>query len=327
MTAVVVRNSELTTWRKCRQQWAWAYMERRQATRPGRALVFGNLVHDVLELFYPPGLKRGGKPHELWEQVWEEFEKEHEDFEAIDGVMASELGYAMLKGYWDEYGKDDAIKIIQAEQPFQIDIYDPLTGNYRGILVGTLDAIGYDRKLKKYMILEHKTGSGLENFGAPLIMDEQAGTYWAFGPTWIEHMGIKLSGEGLAYILYNRLKKALPDERPVNEEGFSLNKNGAVSKRQPQPRYLREKTFRGQEDRESVIQRISDQMREISLVKRGKLPIYKNPSDACKMCAFRATCEAHEIKTDWQAVLKGTTVAWNPYEGHDLPSDLTATNA
>lgn len=318
MTDTIVRNSELSLFRKCRQAWAWAYIDGYRSTRRKPALEFGDLIHQTFELYYPPGRKRGGDILELWEHVWAE--NDVEDFPVLkvkddEPVMASELGPAMLTGYILKYGQDSNFEIIAPEMDFQVDVVRA-DGKVMGIFVGTMDAVIRDRKTKKIGLFEHKTGASLENFGAPLIMDEQAGTYWTFGPVWLKHVGVLAEGEDLDFILYNRLRKAMPDHRPTNEAGEALNQNGTVSKRQPTPMYKREYTFRGTGDRASLQQRVIDQMREISLVKRGKLPIYKNPGDACNFCEFREMCEVHEVQSDWEAVADATMTRWDPYEAH-----------
>jgi len=312
----LIRNSELSTYRQCRQKWEWAYLDGLKPLRNRPALAFGSLCHDVMERFYPPGIRRGGKPHELWEQVWAEYlEGGGEDFRAAGDIMASELGYEMMKNYWDEYGKDDQFKIIQPEQAFQIDIHDPETGRYICTFTGQMDAVVENRSTKKRGLFEHKTGASLDPFGAPLIMDEQAGTYWTLGAQYLVAKGL-IKGD-LDFVLYNRLRKAMKDQRPQDAAGHYLNKNGTVSKQQPPPLFKREYTVRTQEDRQSVFERIIMQAKEMEMVRNGELGVYKNPDKHCGYCEFRDMCEVHEVKSDWQAVRKNTMGRWDPYESHN----------
>ena len=107
---LVVRNSELSTWRQCRQKWWWAYVDRhRKAGPPTGALPFGSAIHLALEKFYIPGKKRGGHPVKLWAEAWKEMDLE--DWEMIPetttrpAIMASELGEIMMRGLLGAVGK------------------------------------------------------------------------------------------------------------------------------------------------------------------------------------------------------------------------------
>ena len=313
---LVTRNSELSTYRECRQEWQWAYLDRLSIRKPKSALLFGNMIHDVLERFYIPGIKRGGKPPQLWQDVWAEYEADGgEDWE-IGQHSAYELGYVMCLEYWKEYGLDKKFKIIAPEQTFQVDIHHYETGEFLGVFTGTMDAVVLNRDTGKKGLFEHKTGATLDPFGAPLQMDEQAGTYWTLGPIYLKHTGVLAEDDDLDFVLYNRLRKAMPDQRERNEEGHYLNKNGTVSKNQPPPLFKREYTWRTQEDRQSLYRRICDQMVEMQMVKEGGLSVYKNPGKHCGFCQFRDMCEVHEIQSDWESVRDATMTVWDPYGDH-----------
>lgn len=321
---LVVRNSELSTWRQCRQKWDWGWNQRlRKHGRNASALEFGTLIHAALEKFYKPGMKRGGNPVKLWKQVWLEYEKGGgEDWQMFAAttsrpeIMASELGEIMMRGYWQEYGKDESYEVIIPEQTFQLDVGDEL-GDYLGTMVGTVDAVVRDLRTGKIGFLEHKTGASLEPFGAPVIMDEQAGTYWTFGAMFLEHQGLIESASDLDFVLYNRLRKGLPDDREQNEQGQYLNKNGTVSKTQPPPLFKREYTFRTDADRQRVYDRVVMEMYEIRWAKDGDFYIYKNPDRHCGYCEFKDMCEVHESGGDWEGVKEMMFGTWEPYEDHE----------
>lgn len=322
---LVVRNSELSTWRECRQKWEWGWNQRlRKREGSASALAFGSLIHRALELFYKPGKKRGGNPANIWKKkVWPEYvQGGGEDFQVIkgssegsEGVMAYDLGLSMMREYWKEYGSDEHYEIIVPEQTFQLDIYDE-NDNFLGVFTGTVDAVIRDLRTMRLGFFEHKTGKDLNPFGAPLIMDEQAGSYWTFGAMFLEHQGLIESATDLDFVLYNRLKKILPDTRPRNEDGHALNKDGTVSKRQPTPMFKREYTFRTDADRASVYDRVNMQMQEIALAKDGKFFIYKSPAKHCGFCEFRDLCEIHEGDGDWEDYIKNFMGVWDPYEDH-----------
>lgn len=317
---MVVRTSELSSFRECRQQWWWGYVDQYKSTKPAPALQFGTLIHNTLELFYKPGKKRGGHPVKLWRKVFSEsgvddWQMFPESRAYPEGVTASQFGEILLRAYWEQYGKDDQFEVISPEMTFQIDLYDD-DGEYICTYTGTVDAVIRDLHTGHIGLFEHKTGATLEPFGAPLIMDEQAGAYWTMGAMFLAHEGHIDDPDDLDFVLYNRLRKGLPDQRPKDEEGRALNKDGSISKNQPVPLFKREYTWRTAEDRLSFYERAVQIAKEIRMVKEGELDVYKTPGKHCGFCQFRDMCEVHETRSDWEAVAAGTMTTWDPYEDH-----------
>lgn len=318
-TVVAVRTSELSTYRECRQKWWWAYVEHLRNQRNSAPLAFGTLIHETLARFYKPGTKRGGHPVRLWKQVWAEFiENGGDDFVVIKAseTYASELGIIMMRAYYEEYGKDAEFRVIAPEQTFQLDIFDE-DDHYLCTYTGTVDAVIENLMTRKRGFFEHKTGASLDPFGAPLILDEQAGAYWTFGQMFLQATGVLAEDEILDFVLYNRLRKAKPDPRQQNELGQYLNKNGTVSKRQPPPLFKREYAWRTDAERQSVYDRVVHQVKEMALVRSGELAVYKNPGKSCGWCEFRDMCEVHESQSDWEAVRDATMTTWDPYADHN----------
>jgi len=321
---IVVRNSELSTWRECRQKWEWGWNQRlRKRDGSSSALKFGSLIHLALEKFYKPGKRRGGHPVKIWDKVWQQWIADgNEDWQILketrefpEGVGAYQLGHSMMAAYYEEYGADKNYEIISPEQTFQLDIYDD-QDEHLGIFTGTVDAVIRDMRTGRIGFFEHKTGASLDPFGAPLIMDEQAGSYWTFGAMFLVHQGVIESALDLDFVLYNRLRKAMPDRRAKNEDGLAINRDGSVSKNQPTPLFKREYTFRTDADRQSVYDRVLMEMMEIAQAKSGDFFIYKNPARHCGFCEFRDMCEVHETKSDWESVRDMTMTTWDPYEDH-----------
>lgn len=243
---LLIRNSERQTYKKCEQMWWWNFVELLKPTEEGRALRFGDLVHRALEMHYPVGKKRGMKPWLAFEKLYKEQLREGRDAlnmvaEDQGWVDAGELGVSMLRGYYDEYGNVDAqYEVISSEQVFQVPIRlrpeqirlcKLLTGKLppRLLVVGTMDGLwkpktGPVRKRLPF-IKEYKTsGKGCQEVINALPMDEQAGTYWTFGPLWMWNTGILREGVYPTHILYTILRKAKEDDRPENELGQKLNK-------------------------------------------------------------------------------------------------------
>lgn len=273
-------------------------------------------------MYYKPGKKRGPSPVKTFIKLVDADIKEHgpmlfKDSEDEDKRLGGkELGVAMLEGYLELYGKDERYEILAPEMAFQLDIQDS-AGEYLFTYVGTMDAAIRDMVTGRVGLFEHKTGAGL-TLRSPLALDEQAGSYWAYAPDWLVSQGYMEPGEEMDFILYNFLKKTLPDTRPTDEQGYSLNMDGVTrSKRQPLPRYRRELVYRSDHDRATLMRRAAQEAREIRKARAGKLPIYKNPGEHCNFCPFREMCEVHESGSDWQAMRSAMFTKWKPYEIHD----------
>jgi hypothetical protein len=270
-------------------------------------------------MFYKKGKKRGPHPATCWKRVWRKYEADGgEDFLVVKAseLYAYELGLSMMQEYYAEYGSDNSYEVINPEQTFQLDILDH-NDDYLGTFTGTVDAVIRDLRTGRIGFFEHKTGATLDPFGAPVIMDEQAGSYWTFGAMFLVATGVIESTDDLDFVLYNRLRKAMPDQRPKNDAGHALNKDGTVSKNQPTPLFKREYTFRTDADRQSVYDRVVMQLQEIRLAKDGDFFIYKTPGRHCGFCEFRDMCEVHETKSDWKTLRDSTMRVWDPYEDHN----------
>lgn len=228
---VLLRNSERSTYRRCRLKWWWSYVERRTPDRDKGALVFGRLVHAALEVRYPPGRKRGPHPTDTFRTLMAG--PDGYDFSQWDEegnkIPALELGAEMLDGYVRTYGKDDAIKIIQPEQVIAVDVYDR-NGKYLCTWVGKVDAV-YEYlplstpRSKCFGMLEHKTAKTVvEELRINSGYGEQGLSYFWAGDYWLHHEGLLKPAQHIDHIHYNWLRKALPSDAPRNSDGHVLNK-------------------------------------------------------------------------------------------------------
>lgn len=223
---VLLRTSERTTFKRCRQRWDWAFNDRLTSRQVKPALRFGSLVHDALEVYYKPGRKRGPHPAKTFRRLYNEqltdlysFGIRDEDGQWED---AGDLGTAVLNHYIETYGKDDHLEIIAPEMPFQIDVHDK-NGKYLVTYVGKMDAVAKDHSGKRPQLgfLEHKTATVIST--GHLWGDEQAGAYWAFGPEFLRQKGVLGKKDSLDFVLYNFLRKAKKDTRSQNARGQFLN--------------------------------------------------------------------------------------------------------
>jgi hypothetical protein len=341
---LLIRNSERGSFKRCRQNWYWNFVEQLKTTEEAPALRFGDLIHQSLERHYPPGVKRRGKPWLIFEKLYDEqLRKGQEEFrmwaEDESWVSAKELGITMMRGFYDLYhDKDEAFEVIASEQVFQIPLrWDAahrkeLRAIYGRVpkvtIVGTMDGIWRPRSGRKKerlpFIKEYKTtGSSISHVVAGLPMDEQAGTYWTFGPIWLWKMGVLAEGEYPTHIWYTIMRKAMDDDREKDELGRALNKNGTISKKQPAPRFDRIPVYRDAHDRARQYVRVQDEAVEMLMARSGHMAIIKNPGPLfmpnCTNCAFRGPCELHESGQDYEVMIRAMYKKWSPYAAHEIP--------
>lgn len=233
----LVRTSEVRDYLRC--QWRWWHAWREGLKPKGTesaALWLGTGVHLALANWYcGPGIKRGPHPAETFAQ-WASDEIEFIKTEARHKddkgtyvieeklVPGKELGIAMLEGYINKYGQDEHMSIIRPEQTFQVQVMDRLRPKHPlGLYAGTYDLVWRDlRNDREIWLEEHKTAKAI--FTGHLELDPQAGTYWSIAYRQLEAAGLIQRGDRFTGIEYNFLRKALPEDRPINADGFATNK-------------------------------------------------------------------------------------------------------
>jgi hypothetical protein len=332
----MLRTSERRSYLRCRQAWWWEYVERLKPKDERKALAFGTLVHKALEIYMPPGRKRGPHPAKTFEALYarhlaeggiglgargEPLDDEEAKGEWTEGLA---LGVAMLEGYYDLYHEHDlCYEVVASEYSFKCPVLDE-TGKVCAYYVGTFDGIWRDRSDKKKPLLlnDYKTTRQLDV--GYLRLDEQANAYYTFGVDALKQEGLLAEDASISQILFNFLVKKLPDERPVDADGRSLNKDGSVSMRQPTARYHREPVYRNDNCREQVMNRAIDQFIEMQDARAGHVAILKTTGPfSCNMCVYRDPCELHEIGEDYQEFLRLMYKQWNPYDAHVVYAEET----
>jgi len=318
----LVRTSERLTYTSCLQKWWWAYVEQLAPKVASPPLRFGTLIHAALEARYPPGIKRGPHPAKTFERLYEEEAKVAFDFgfKDSDGAWteAFDLGVAMLNGYVEEFGEDEEWEVIGSELQFKVPVRGT-NGKRMCYAVGTLDSVWRNRRTKKIWLNDYKTAKSIwDRF---LVLDEQASAYWVFAPPFLRRAGHLAPGEEIEGMLFTFLRKAYPDDRPRNEAGLYLNKDGSVSKVQPPPLFKRVPAYRTERDREAALGRFRLQVEEM-IERRQTGRIFKAPGkQTCAMCSFRDMCELHEFGADWEAYRDSEMGPWEPYGEHEIESE------
>lgn len=224
-----VRTSERGTWKRCRQQWAYAYLELLKPKTEAPALRFGSLIHKALEIRYPKGVKRGPHPAKTFAKLFDAELSEAETkwgFTDSDGDWANarDLGVAMMNAYVDEYGKDEQYKVLASEMTFRVPVLNPNTGKVAFYYVGTIDGLWEDRRDKAKLLNDYKTTKNNPKDLDYLALDDQADAYWTWGVDFLRQEGLLKPSDKLKGMIYTYLRKGFPDERPQNADGNRLNK-------------------------------------------------------------------------------------------------------
>jgi hypothetical protein len=267
LSMMKLRNSERGSWKTCRWRWAWTWRDGLQAREAPRALRFGDLVHQALAAYRPPGRKFGPDPAATFERLYmdQAAQMRDEGFNVWSDdkwADALDLGRGMLRNYVTTFQDADAQwEVLSSEQTFQRVIRVPtkelvtpvhaaVGGSVATIripafsfkIVGTLDGVWRHIKSGHIVFKEYKTATAISEDG--LAMDEQPTVYWTYGPKWLVTRGMlsQAEADALREILYTFLRKAIPnDDRPVNGDGLYLNKPSKealvnrLNERRPRP--------------------------------------------------------------------------------------------
>jgi len=314
----IIHTSERSAAKRCAQFWWWKYRMGLVPKGGGQAdaLWFGLGIHEALANWYQPGLRRGQHPAKTFRE-WAGDEIAYaktyldETYDAPVWEDAKDLGIAMLEAYVEHYGQDHDWNILATEREFGVKVVRD--GKPIAHFRSRWDGVFRDEADGQIYLLEHKTASQVAT--AYLELDEQAGAYWAVAGTVLRSQGILKPGEEIAGIQYNFLRKARPDDRPVDEAGLKLNKDGSVSKRQPPPLFVRpEPIERSPRERAVQMRRLADDVAVMNAMRDGTIPVTKTPTRDCPRCPFWDMCLLHERGGNaWKAMAQSNYTQQDPY--------------
>jgi PD-(D/E)XK nuclease superfamily len=333
----MLRTSERSAAKRCEWMWDHTYNHQLRPVREAPALRFGTLIHKALAGWYVPGVKRGVHPREGFEAAYnDDMQRNNELFGMYVGdderwENAYDVGIAMMDNYVEEYLLDLQWDVIATEMPFEVTVtYEARTDKWPYSkqetafqYVGVIDGCWRHRSNKSIWIPDHKTTAGIgPSTTKHLALDDQAGAYWSYGVDYLREIGILKKDQKLAGMLYNFMRKAIPDERQyklVKGARVYLNLDGTPSKKQPSPYFLRKEIFRDEHDRNEARRRALIDWWRLDAMRKGELPMSKNPGQfTCSMCSLFDACELHETGNDYQAFIKQTMETWDPYSEHSI---------
>jgi Zierdtviridae exonuclease len=313
----ILHTSERSSFRRCPWQWKQRYIEGLvPALKQSDARWFGIGIHLALAEWYKKGKRRGPHPADTFHDWYDEeiagFKiKLDDEFDTAVWEDAYTLGIAMLEGYVSHYGKDSQWQVIVPERPISVKV--TRAGEPIALFRSRWDGVVRDLDTGRIYLLEHKTASQIQ---LPYLeIDDQAGIYWAVaGPVLRADRTLGM-GEEIAGIIYNFLRKAMPDERPQNELGQYLNKDGSVSKQQGSPRFVRHLVERSPKEQHTQMNRLADEVAVMNGMRSGAIPIWKTTTKDCTFCDFFDVCRLDERgnKRAFNVLVNSTFDRTDPY--------------
>lgn len=148
-----ISQSKIKTWRNCRRQYHYKFVELLRKKKVKRPFTFGRIVHEMIEAY-----AEGDDPFEVLDTLELEkgayFRREIEMY----GNIIEDIR-AIMKEYFDYWGEDSLVYIRKnkrsSEHEFRIEL---MTGLW---FTGRID--GYGKAKKMRWVVEHKSFSRMPN--------------------------------------------------------------------------------------------------------------------------------------------------------------------
>lgn len=323
----VIRSSERIDFKRCPKKWYWKW--RKGLTPKAKtfgALELGTWMHTALADWYQEGTKRNGQLVDWFSAtathaISAAVVQNAPDYVVEKAEELAVLGENMATAYQRHYQNDKKIYVLGAEIPLEFTMAKALiNGSWEPIAVHKLkpDLVFADEN-RDVWLMEHKTAKQVMT--EHLVIDDQARPYGAMAERSLRKLGVISKRQQFRGILYNFLRKALPDERPQNSQGKYLNQDGSVSKRQPSPFFLRKPVAMTRQAKIITLQRVSEEAKVITLrtlelrtkeLSPDQLP--KTPHKSCpKTCQYFTMCVAEEEGTNIKDMERLMFVRQDPY--------------
>lgn len=365
----MLRTSERNDFKRCPWLWQETWMKGFGTRRVPVWSWFGSAVHTAMEVRYPIGVKRGKlgdvldafdeAVKDLTGRIWTETPNAILDEEEV--VDAKELGRAMLIGYVEHYGNDTEWEVIHTEQPFQIEVEHPFKkGKVLVVYAGMWDALMRHRKTKAFWLWDHKTRKSFPSSWEFYDINDQGGSYLWVAPEVLRFLGVFGKKDSIEGLVFNALKKTMPDSRPRNADGLATNKPtkahyeaalheagvatpsrttiaqlhliaeqagltvlGDVSARQQGDLFHRAEIYRTQEERVKQANRVQNEALAMSLVRKGKMDAWKTPTEDCVRCKIFEYCQADEAsREEGQEMKSALMIPRDYYADHSRDMSL-----
>lgn len=328
----LIRHSERVDFKRCPKKWFWRWrMGLVPKAKTFGALELGTWVHAAFAGWYSQPDRDGISLPAWFTAAAHRAIDEAESLgapayliEKADELTA--LGEALLTAYQKRYGSDLNVHVIAAEIPLEFEITDE-TGKLVAVHKLKPDLV-YEDEHGDVWLMEHKTAAQIRLEHLPI--DDQARPYVAMAEPALRKAGIISRNHRFKGVMYNFVRKALPDERPTNEQGLALNKNGSVSKKQQTPTLVRHPVTLSRAARAIALRRLrveatlvtsmADAIRS-KRVDPAHLP--KTPHSSCpKLCQYFTMCVVEEQGGDIKEMQRTMYARENPYAYEEETTDI-----
>lgn len=338
MTAIhdlpLIRHSERVDFKRCPKKWFWHW---RMGLFPKSinfgALVLGTWTHAALAGWYGQP-DRASLDLSVWFERHADADIKHAGDSLPEHVLAQAeearmLGVAMTTAYQSRYGADDDVNVMAVELPLEFEITDE-EGKVIALHKLKPDMIYESSRDGNVWLMEHKTAKQIRLEHLPI--DDQARPYAAMAETAMRRAGMLAKSQQFKGVMYNFLRKALPDERETNSKGQALNKNGTVSARQPTPVFVRHPVVLSRKAKQIALMRLRIETRIVTqyaeAVRSKRIDpqfIPKTPHSSCpKLCQYFAMCVVEEQGGDIKTMQETMYVRANPYTYDEETTDIPA---
>lgn len=206
---LTVSNAKIKSWRRCRREAHFKYVEKIERKRPEPPLLKGKIIHELIEAYYTPGRS--------WKKVLESFRDQYEDLFIEEqeeyGDIIEDLEKVM-KSYIYRY-KDDTLNYIKFNgQKFEIEEEIEFIPGKVNLTIKA-DGLGEDKMGRRWLVERKSFSKKIPGEGVRYSDMQTTIYYWGF-----KKKGLKLDG-----VLWDYIKSKPPKEPDVL-------KNGGISKRQ-----------------------------------------------------------------------------------------------
>lgn len=345
--ATIIRSHDRTSFKQCRVRWNYSSFNRMAWQKEGSSipLDFGTAIHNGLDLWYNPEKADDDKEFVLAEAQAIFADKLRKllipgGIAPLDVQDHENLGRLMLAHYvafWEREDRD--WEPIYREIPFSVPIPLDLTGGRESenvtfiqdqeterlylaervwedglgwtaqpvFLQGQLDLIFKRRSTGKLWVIDHKTAASIDVDGYDYLeLDTQSNTYY-----WVVRKSLNLDVDG---IMFNFLKKQVPDEPPliksgkrlvmdqklgttvalynkaIERHGFDPSDYAEFLTKYKEPTFFhREPIYKDDSELETIER---DLVAEAEDIINADKRIYPNPSQMnCKYCPFKYPCK------------------------------------
>lgn len=313
----LIRAHERMDYKRCQKKWYWRW---RRGLVPKAitfsALDLGTWIHDGLSHWYGPGTERAASLVTWVVRASNQALNTAQqagvaEYVMEEGYKLQSLAQEMSRAYENHYAGDPDVHVIAAEIPLEFELPSAIHRLKPDLVYRDRD--GY------VWLMEHKTAGNIST--EHLSIDDQARPYGVMAERALRRMGVLKRDDIFKGIMYNYLRKTLPDLREINAEGKALNKNGTVSARQPAAQFKRYPVKMTRVAKVIALQRAAAEAFEITgmteRLRDGRLHadgLTKTPHYSCpRFCQYFSMCSAEEQGTDIRDMERHLYRRENPY--------------